>query len=330
MKRKMSVVLLMMAVLMTACGTKETTVDTDDVNKTTEEVTANNPVSTPEVTDPVSTPEPEVPEVPAVVSDKIDKIVDVDIPVGSQSEKVGFPELHLYVTGDLVEQVSSGTTRYSIPNDTIHLKVSARYYQDTISCWATYQVPHYETADYGRYIVDVDYQENISYGATYITVFDSQLNCGIEIDVEPGPVNETAPTDEQRTYIKNYALAEAEYIKEQVSKWPQDFVPGDSSAAPVEAPTEVVETSKVYALDVYPDITVTLNYSADGTVEVLCQSPHDSTVQQRLVETSDGKLQAINENGEMFMEITVGDGKIFLDTPFMEYANFYGDYTLKE
>lgn len=329
MKKKMSItILLMMVIMLTACGTKETTVDAD-ANMPTEEVSVKDPVTVPEASEPVSTPEPEVPAAP-VVSDKIDRIVDVDIPVGSQSEKVELPELHLYVTGDLVEQVSSGTTKYEIPNAAIQFTVSARYFQGPDYCWETYQVPHYETANYGRYLVDIDYQEEISYGATYITVYDTEMEAGIKFEVSIGTVNETAPTDEERIYVKQYALAEAEYIKEQVAAWAQDFVPGSGTEVGTAAPVETVAEEKVYALDAYPDITVTLSYSDDGTVEILCLSPSDSTIQQKLVKTDDGKLQALYENGEMFMEITVGDGKIFLDTPFMEYANFYGDYTLKE
>lgn len=63
MKKKMSItILLMMAVLLTACGTKETTVDTD-ANKPTEDVSVKDPTTAPEVSEPVSTPEPEVPAV---------------------------------------------------------------------------------------------------------------------------------------------------------------------------------------------------------------------------------------------------------------------------
>lgn len=328
MKKKMSIIiLLMMVVMLTACGTKET-VDADMNNQSTEEVYAKDPATVPEVSELVSTPEPEAPAAP-VVSDKIDLIVDVDIPVGGQSEKVEFPELHLYVTGDLVEQVNAATTRYEIPNAVIHFTVSARYFQGPDYCWETYQVPHYETANYGRYLVDIDYQEKISYGATYITVYDTEMEAGIKFEVSIGTVNETAPTDEERSYVKQYALMEAEYVKEQVAAWSQDFVPGSGTEVGTAAPVETVAEEKVYALDACPDITVTLSYSDNGTM-LTCLSPYDETIQCELVQTESGILQALDETGEMFMEITVGDGKIFLDTPFMEYANFYGDYTLKE
>lgn len=309
MKKKISiVVLLLAAVMLTACGTKE---DWDaDRNNSVEVVSATDPVSTPEVSEPVSTPKPAAP-VLTVVTDKVDKIVGGDIPVGNVAEKVELPELHMYVTGELKEQVSSGTTGYETHYDEILLMISASYFQDPDPCWATYMVPHYETADYGRYIVDIDYQENISFGSTNITIFDSQMEAGIEMAVYLGIVNETAPTDEQRIYIKQYALMNAEYIKEQVSQWLQDFVPESGTEVSATAPVETVVEEKVYALDVYPDITVTLSYSDYGTVEILCQSPSDATIRQKLVKTEDGKLQALDEDGEMFMEITVSDVKSF-------------------
>lgn len=328
MKKKMSIIiLLLVAVSITACGTKETIVDAD-VNKPVEEVgSVKDPVTTPEASEPVSTPEPAS---PVVVSDKIDRIVDVDIPVSNVAEKADFPELHMYVSGEVVEQVANGTAKYEIPNDTIRLWISVGYFKDPEPCWKSYKVPHYETADYGRYLVDIDYQEDTSYGSTLITVFDTEMEAGIKIEIALGTVNETAPTEKQQVYVKQYALAEAEYIKSQVAAWPQDFAPGSGAEVGTAAPVETVAEDKVYALDAYPDITVTLNYSTDGTVEILCQSPSDATIQQKLVKTEDGKLQALDEDGEMFMEITGSDGKIFLDTPFMEYANFFGDYTLKE
>lgn len=162
-----------------------------------------------------------------------------------------------------------------------------------------------------------------------ITVFDTQTEAGIELTISIGTVNETAPTDEERTYVKQYALMEAEYVKEQVAAWSQDFVPGSGTEVGTAAPVETVAEEKVYALDACPDITVTLSYSDDGTM-LTCLSPYDETIQCELVQTESGRLQALDETGEMFMEITVSDGKIYLYTPFMEYANFFGDYTLKE
>lgn len=327
MKKKLSItILLMSAVMLTACGTKET-VDTDVDNKTVNEVVVNKPTTVPEVSTPTSVPAPAVP----AVTDKVDSIVGIDISVAGATSEINvntFPELRMYVTGDMVEKVEEGFTRYQIPNDTTTtLQVIAGFTED-MQCFGSYMVPHYETAEYGRYIIDIDYQENISFGYTNINVYDTQSNTGIHIELNIGIINEASPTDEQRSYIKQYALMNAEYIKEQVSQWPQDFASSESVVAPVKTPAEA--GVKVYSLDAYADITVTLTYSDDGTVELLCQSPSDATIQQKLVTTAGGKLQALRENGEMFMEITVSDGKIFLDTPFMEYANFFGDYTLKE
>lgn len=321
MKKKMSVVvvcLLMAAVMLTACGTKET-VDTDVDNKTVNEVVVNTPTTVPEASTPTSVPAP-------AVTDKIDIVIGKDIPCYDDDMPISsFPELHIYVTGDFVRQADNGPFKYAIPNNNIVLDVSSSVWLE--QCAETYVIPHYETTEYGRYLVDVDYSEDISRTSTYITVYDTQINAGIRVVIGLGNEN-NVPTDEQLLYIKQYGLAEVEYIKNQVSNWPQDFAGSESAAAPVETPAEA--DVKVYSLNAYADITVTLTYSDDGTVELLCQSPSDATVQQKLVATADGKLQALREGGEMFMEITVGDGKMFLDTPFMEFANYFGDYTLTE
>lgn len=323
--RKMSV-LLMVVVMLTACGTKET-VDTD-VNKPVDKEVVNDLVATPEASEPVSTPEPAA---PVMVSDKIDKIVDVDIPVGSQSEKVGLPELHLYVTGELVEQVSSGTTKYAIPNDTIHLKISARYYKDTISCWETYQVPHYETTDYGRYVVDVDYQENISYGSTYITVFDSQLNCGIEIEVALGAVNETAPTEKQQAYIKDYALAEAEYIKEQVSAWPQDFVPVSGTEASAAAPVETASGEIPYGRYICADINKYMQITVeDGEFNVIMFGDSGTSGVDCMFDIVwvEGNTYSI-ELSEKYGIATLTDGSIQVTADKDELKMYEGSYVVQ-
>lgn len=332
MKKRMSIVLLLVAVMMTACGkTNETTVDTN-VNKPVEEVgSVKDPTTTPEVSEPVPTPEPEVPAAP-VVSDKIDLIVDVDIPVGGQSEKVEFPELHLYVTGDLVEQVNAATTRYEIPNATIHFTVFARYFQGPDYCWETYQVPHYETANYGRYLVDIDYQEKISYGATYITVYDTEMEAGIKFEVSIGTVNETAPTDEERTYVKQYALAEAEYIKEQVAAWSQDFVPGSGTEVGTAAPVETASGEIPYGWYICADINKYMNINIeDGEFDVIMfgdSGTSGSVDHMYSIVWVEGNTYSI-ELSEKYGIATLMDGSIQVTADKDELKMYEGSYVVQ-
>lgn len=331
MKKRMSIVLLLVAVMMTACGkTNETTVDTD-ANKPVEEVSSvKDPITTPEASEPVSTPEPEVPTIP-VVSDKIDRIVDVDIPVSNVAEKADFPELHIYVSGEMVEQVANGTAKYEIPNDTIRLWISVGYFKDPEPCWESTLAPHRETADFGRYIVDIDSHEDIFYGTNNITVFDTELEAGIKIEVALGTVNETAPTDEQRTYIKQYALAEAEYIKEQVSAWPQDFVPGSGAEVGTAAPVDVALGEIPYGWYICADINKYMQINVeDGEFNVIMFGDSSTNGVDYMYDIVwvEGNTYSI-ELGEKYGIATLTDGSIQVTADKDELKVYEGSYVVQ-
>lgn len=342
MKKKTSIVLLLVAVMMISCGkTNETTVDTD-ANKPVEVVSSvKDPITTPEASEPFSTPEPDVPTIP-VVSDKIDRIVDVDIPVGSQSEKVELPELHLYVTGDLVEQVSSGTTKYEIPNAAILLRVSARYFQDPElcePCWESYMAPHYETADYGRYIVDIDSHKNndseieFFYETTNITVYNTQLCGGVTITIALNITNETAPapTDAELKYIKQYGLMEAEYIKEQVSAWPQDFVPENGTDVGTVAPVDVASGEIPYGWYICADINKYMQINVeDGEFNVIMFGDSSTNGVDYMYDIVwvEGNTYSI-ELGEKYGIATLTDGSIQVTADKDELKVYEGSYVVQ-
>lgn len=317
MKKMSIVILLFVAVLLTACGTKET-VDTDVDNKTVDEVAVNSPTAVPEASTPTSVPAP-------AVTDKIDIVVGKDIPCFDDDMPISsFPALHIYVTGNFVRQTDNGPFKYAIPNNNIVLDVSSSVWLE--QCAETYVIPHYETVEYGRYLVDVDYSEDINRTSTYITVYDTQINAGIRVVIGLGNEN-NIPTDEQLSYIKQYGLAEVEYIKNQVSNWPQDFAGSESAAAPVD----VVSGEIPYGWYICADINKYMQINVENgefNVIMFCDSSISNVEYMFDIVWVEGNTYSI-ELGEKYGIATLTDGSIQVTADKDELKVYEGSYVVQ-
>lgn len=322
MKKKMSILLVTMLAVLSACGTKDSVVSTQiDAVAGTKEVESSVNTEIPELDSTV---------VASGYNDLVDWVVGEDLAV------IENPTLNYMVANmppvsvklpakeaaDIVICDTGGTKYYiSVPGTEVFVCISACI-MPVGNDHCVYGF-HKEFVEYGRYTIDIGNRFDINFVTTYTAIIDNEAGMSIDIVMELYDVNYTVDTlsDEDIAAYRDFQLANVEYIKQQVSSWDGSYV------APEITSDEVVTEDSTLYLNKDSGTTIQLISLFTENARIVAEdSINNDRYECELIPVADTYHKAIY-NGVEILGIDITLDGLFVDTPYEEYANFYGEYT---
>lgn len=334
MKRKKNFVLaclMMMIVILSACGTKR---EAENTNAVTEEEVETASTAVNDKAQAVETEEEvEVEETEEAVADggMVDVVIGKDIKVKDATfhdEPVSytlFPEMHMFMFSDSIVE-SENTDEKDLQKYVVYCPEidTDLYFSIYLSgdldeyCAAK----HEETVSYGRYLID--------YNWCQIAIKDTEAPMAIVMYF----YCEARDAADAHEPIEKLVDANIEYLKEQISGWDEDFVgtpaeeASESTEEPIYSDFEDIGPLRFVHDDGYAEITVN-HFVGPGDLNITA-SDNEGNEYAFPLEVAGESYYLAMDGDVVALHLTIEDGKINCYTEDMKYANLSGDYTLVE